>query len=113
MKTGHTSNAGYSLVTSATKGDMRLVTVVMGTASERARKVESKKLLNYGFRFFETRLLYRAGEEVASARIWKAQKETTPLGLPDDLYVTIPRGSFEKKHPAGEFFWGGVTFSSF
>jgi D-alanyl-D-alanine carboxypeptidase (penicillin-binding protein 5/6) len=52
MKTGHTSNAGYSLVTSATKGDMRLVTVVMGTESERARKVESKKLLNYGFRFF-------------------------------------------------------------
>ena len=54
IKTGHTSEAGYSLVTSATKGDMRLITVVMGTKSERARKVESKKLLNYGFRFFET-----------------------------------------------------------
>jgi len=52
LKTGHTSQAGYSLVTSATKGDMRLITVVMGTESERARKVESKKLLNYGFRFF-------------------------------------------------------------
>ena len=57
LKTGHTSQAGYSLVTSATKGDMRLVSVVMGTDSERARKVESKKLLNYGFRFYETHLI--------------------------------------------------------
>ena len=70
MKTGHTSNAGYSLVTSATKGNMRLVTVVMGTASERARKVESKKLLNYGFRFFETITPYKAGEKFVSNRIW-------------------------------------------
>jgi D-alanyl-D-alanine carboxypeptidase (penicillin-binding protein 5/6) len=92
MKTGHTSNAGYSLVTSATKGDMRLVTVVMGTASERERKVESKKLLNYGFRFFETFTPYNAGEKFASNRIWMGDKEQVDLGILVDTPITIPRG---------------------
>ncbi|OUR61270.1 D-alanyl-D-alanine carboxypeptidase [Colwellia sp. 39_35_sub15_T18] len=92
MKTGHTSNAGYSLVTSATKGDMRLVTVVMGTESERARKVESKKLLNYGFRFFETITPYKAGEKFASNRIWFGDKAQVNLGILVDTPITIPRG---------------------
>ncbi len=92
MKTGHTSNAGYSLVTSATKGDMRLVTVVMGTESERARKVESKKLLNYGFRFFETITPYKAGEKFASNRIWFGDKPQVDLGILVDTPITIPRG---------------------
>ncbi len=92
MKTGHTSNAGYSLVTSATKGDMRLVTVVMGTESERARKVESKKLLNYGFRFFETITPYKAGEKFASNRILFGDKPQVDLGILVDTPITIPRG---------------------
>lgn len=92
MKTGHTSNAGYSLVTSATKGDMRLVTVVMGTESERARKVESKKLLNYGFRFFETYTPYQAGEKFATNRIWMGDKKEVDLGISLDTPITIPRG---------------------
>lgn len=92
MKTGHTSNAGYSLVTSATKGDMRLVTVVMGTESERARKVESKKLLNYGFRFFETTTPYKAGDKFTSNRIWFGDKEQVALGILEDTPITIPRG---------------------
>ncbi len=92
MKTGHTSNAGYSLVTSATKGDMRLVTVVMGTDSERARKVESKKLLNYAFRFFETFTPYKAGEKFATNRIWMGDKELVDLGILLDTPITIPRG---------------------
>ena len=92
MKTGHTSNAGYSLVTSATKGDMRLVTVVMGTESERARKVESKKLLNYGFRFFETYTPYKAGEKFATNRIWMGDKKEVDLGILLDTPITIPRG---------------------
>ncbi|MBL4941834.1 MAG: serine hydrolase [Colwellia sp.] len=92
IKTGHTSNAGYSLVTSATKGDMRLVTVVMGTKSERARKVESKKLLNYGFRFFETFTPYKAGEKFATNRIWMGDKEQVDLGIVVDTPITIPRG---------------------
>ena len=92
MKTGHTSNAGYSLVTSATKGDMRLVTVVMGTESERARKVESKKLLNYGFRFFETYTPYKAGEKFATNRIWMGDKKEVDLGILLDTPITMPRG---------------------
>jgi D-alanyl-D-alanine carboxypeptidase (penicillin-binding protein 5/6) len=96
MKTGHTSNAGYSLVTSATKGDMRLVTVVMGTESERARKVESKKLLNYGFRFFETITPYKAGEKFTANRIWMGDKENVNLGVVTDTPITIPRGQRDK-----------------
>ena len=92
MKTGHTSQAGYSLVTSATKGDMRLVTVVMGTESERSRKVESKKLLNYGFRFFETITPYKAGEKFLSNRVWMGDKEQVDLGISLDTHITIPRG---------------------
>ncbi|BBN82422.1 D-alanyl-D-alanine carboxypeptidase [Pseudoalteromonas sp. A25] len=92
IKTGHTSEAGYSLVTSATKDDMRLIAVVMGTASERARKVESKKLLNYGFRFFETITPYKAGDSFVDQRIWMGNKETVSLGILQDTPITIPRG---------------------
>jgi len=92
IKTGHTSEAGYSLVTSATKGEMRLIAVVMGTDSERARKVESKKLLNYGFRFFETITPYKAGDSFADQRIWMGNKETVSLGILEDTPITIPRG---------------------
>jgi serine-type D-Ala-D-Ala carboxypeptidase (penicillin-binding protein 5/6) len=92
MKTGHTSQAGYSLVTSATKNGMRLISVVMGTKSERARKVESKKLLNYGFRFFETITPYKAGEKFATNRIWMGDKPEVELGILTDTPITIPRG---------------------
>ncbi|CAM3757855.1 MULTISPECIES: serine hydrolase [Pseudoalteromonas] len=92
IKTGHTSDAGYSLVTSAIKDDMRLVAVVMGTESERARKVESKKLLNYGFRFFETITPYQAGDAFADQRVWMGNKETVSLGIMEDTPITIPRG---------------------
>jgi len=95
MKTGRTDEAGYCLVSSAKRDNMRVISVVLGTASAKARTDGSHSLLNYGFRFFETRLLYRAGETVATARIWKAEKELTPLGLPEDLYVTIPRGTYD------------------
>jgi len=95
MKTGHTDDAGYCLVSSAQRESMRLVAVVMGTASAKARVDGSQALLNYGFRFFETRLLYRAGEQIAEARVWKSANEMTPLGLPEDLYVTMPRGRYD------------------
>lgn len=95
MKTGSTDEAGYCLVSSAERDGMRIISVVMGTASAKARIDGSHALLNYGFRFFETRLLYRASEKVADARIWKAQKETTELGVAADLYITVPRGSFD------------------
>jgi len=95
MKTGHTDDAGYCLISSAKRDGMRVVSVVLGTSSAKARIDGSQALINYGFRFFETRLLYHAGETVTQARVWKAQKELTPLGLPEDLYVTIPRGKFD------------------
>jgi serine-type D-Ala-D-Ala carboxypeptidase (penicillin-binding protein 5/6) len=96
MKTGHTDDAGYCLVSSAEREDMRVVSVVLGMASPKARIDGSQALLNYAFRFYETRLLYKAGEAVTEARIWKAANEFTPLGLPQDLYITIPRGSFDE-----------------
>lgn len=92
LKTGHTSEAGYSLVTSATKGDMRLISVVMGTESERARKIESKKLLNYGFRFFETITPYKAGETFATNRVWMGDIKEVNLGILASTPITVPRG---------------------
>lgn len=96
MKTGMTDDAGYCLISSAEREGMRLISVVLGTASAKARIDGSQALLNYGFRFFETRLLYRAGEKVTDARVWKSSKETTPLGVAQDLYITVPRGKFDE-----------------
>jgi len=96
VKTGSTDDAGYCLVSSALRDGMRVISVVLGTASAKSRIDGSQALLNYGFRFFETRLLYRAGEKVADARIWKSEREITPLGLTDDLYITVPRGRFDE-----------------
>ncbi|MDT0594519.1 D-alanyl-D-alanine carboxypeptidase family protein [Glaciecola petra] len=96
IKTGHTSDAGYSLITSATQGDMRLVSVVMGTESERARKAENKKLLRYGFRFYESVNPYQAGHSFADQRIYMGDKETVSLGINTDTPMTIPRGQVDK-----------------
>ena len=95
IKTGHTEEAGYCLVVSAKRENMRLITVVMGAKGEQARTQASLALLNYGFRFYETRKLYSANEILTSARIWKGESENIGLGLNGDLYVTIPRGQFE------------------
>lgn len=95
MKTGHTDDAGFCLVSSAKRDGMRVISVVMGMASVRARTDGSQALINYGFRFFETRLLYKAGEEITRTRIWKSSKEFTSLGVLDDLYITVPRGSYD------------------
>lgn len=92
LKTGHTDAAGYCLATSAERDGMRLISVVMGTASEQARAEASQALLNYGFRFFETFKLYDAGQQVATAPVWKGQADQVELGVADDIYVTIPRG---------------------
>lgn len=92
IKTGHTNEAGYSLVSSATKGDMRLIAVVMGTDNQRARSQESKKLLNYGFRFFETITPYKSGENFAQQRLWMGEKKEIALGILEDTPITIPRG---------------------
>lgn len=95
MKTGFTDDAGYCLVASAARDGMRVVSVVLGTASTKARIDGSQALLNYAFRFFETRLLYQAGQEITRTRVWKSANEFTALGLQQDLYVTVPRGSYD------------------
>ena len=95
MKTGFTDDAGYCLISSAKRNGMRIVSVVLGTSSAKSRIDGSHALLNYGFRFFETKLLYSAGQTIAQAKVWKASEETTDLGLAEDLYITIPRGSFD------------------
>ena len=96
LKTGHTDDAGYCLVSSAKRDDMRIVSVVMGTSSTKARTNGSQALLNYGFRFFETRLLFKAGEEVTTTRIWKSANETSRLGVLEDLYITVRRGTYDQ-----------------
>lgn len=96
IKTGHTEAAGYCLVASAKRKEMRLISVVMGTRSEKARAQESQKLLNYGFRFYETHRLYSAGQELKAMRIWKGESESLKLGLNEELYVTVPRGQYKK-----------------
>ncbi len=95
LKTGHTEEAGYCLVASAKRNGMRIISVVLGTSSEKSRIDGSQALLNFGFRFFETRLLYKAGEQITQARIWKSANEFTPLGVVDDLYITVPRGTYD------------------
>ena len=95
LKTGHTEAAGYCLVASAERDGMRVISVVAGTASDKARIDGSHSLINYGFRFFETRLLYKAGEEIARARVWKSVDEYSPLGVMEDLYITVPRGAYD------------------
>jgi D-alanyl-D-alanine carboxypeptidase (penicillin-binding protein 5/6) len=96
IKTGHTSRAGYCLSASARRGDTRLIAVVMGTASEKARADEAQALLNYGFRFFESQTLYKAGVVVAEPDLWKGEAVKARLGVVADALVTIPRGSYER-----------------
>lgn len=92
MKTGWTTPAGYCLVASAQRDGMRLISVVMGTASEEARAVETQKLLSYGFRFFETHKLYDAGQALESLRVWSAAENNVEVGIPNEVWLTIPRG---------------------
>lgn len=95
IKTGHTNNAGYSLVSSASEGRMRLVTVVMGAGSPRLRTAETKKLLVYGFRFFETITQNRLEDIFIRERIWMGEKERVALGPDRTASVTLPRGQAE------------------
>jgi len=96
LKTGHTDAAGYCLVSSAKRDDMRIISVVLGTSSTKARTDGSQALLNYGFRFFETRLLFKAGEKVTTTRVWKSANETSNLGVLEDLYITVRRGTYDQ-----------------
>ncbi|WP_447722749.1 D-alanyl-D-alanine carboxypeptidase DacA [Edwardsiella tarda] len=92
IKTGHTASAGYNLVASATEGNMRLISAVMGGRTFKGRETESKKLLTWGFRFFETVSPLKAGREFASEPVWFGDTDRAQLGVDKDVYLTIPRG---------------------
>ncbi|MDT8437671.1 MAG: D-alanyl-D-alanine carboxypeptidase family protein [Wenzhouxiangellaceae bacterium] len=119
LKTGHTEAAGYCLATSAIRDGMRLISVVMGTESENARAAANQALINYGFRFFETFRLYRAGEVITTTEVWKGARDEISLAIADELYITIPRGrqddleaALELPVPAIAPFAAGQTFGT-
>ncbi len=99
IKTGHTSGAGYCLMASAQRGDQRLITVVLGSTSEKQRANDSQALLNWGFRFYETHKLYDAGTQIAEHKVWKGEADQVRLGVGAPLLVTVPRGRYERLKP--------------
>jgi len=100
MKTGFTEEAGYCLLSSAKRGNMRLVSVVLGTKSANARAQESQKLLNFGFRFYESHVIYPASRTLKNIRIYKGSKEQLAVGVAKDIAVTIPRGQYKNLKPS-------------
>ena len=102
IKTGHTSQAGYCLMSSAQRGDQRLIAVVMGDSSEKQRADDSLALLNWGFRFFETHRLYEPGKVVAQQKVWKGAQDQVQLGVAQPLLVMVPRGRYNELKPSIE-----------
>ncbi|MEF1289936.1 D-alanyl-D-alanine carboxypeptidase family protein [Vibrio sp. M260118] len=96
MKTGYTSGAGYSLATSATSGDMRLISVVMGANSTKSRESESKQLLSYGFRFFDTVSPSKVTDTLAEAKVWMGDVNFVPVGVAEQVLITLPKGDASK-----------------
>jgi len=96
LKTGHTEEAGYCLVASAKRDQTRLIATVMGASSADARAQEVQKMLNYGFRYYETERLFRGGQELVESRVWGGEQDQVSVGMPEDVFVTIPRGSREQ-----------------
>ncbi len=99
IKTGHTEEAGYCLVASAIRDDMRLISVVMGASGENTRAKASQSNLNYGYRFYETHKLYSSGDTVTDVKVWKADIDSIQLTVEDDFYITIPRGQYDQLEP--------------
>ena len=96
MKTGYTENAGYCLITSARRGERRLLSVVIGSASESARATDSQKLLNYGFQFFDSVKLYEKNQPVANLQVWKGSGNKVKAGFLNDLYLSLPKGQTDR-----------------
>lgn len=98
LKTGHTEEAGFCLVSSSKRENTRLITVVMGTKSEEARATETQKLLAYGFRYYETVDLYKGNTQITKARIWSGKAPEVSLGLTKNVRLTLPRGRLDALH---------------
>ncbi|MCA0936613.1 D-alanyl-D-alanine carboxypeptidase [Vibrio alginolyticus] len=103
MKTGYTSGAGYSLATSATSGDMRLIAVVMGAKSSSIREAESKQLLSYGFRFYDTVMPVTSGQDIETARVWMGNTDNLKVGVNRDVFLTLPKGDVNKLNAEVEY----------
>jgi serine-type D-Ala-D-Ala carboxypeptidase (penicillin-binding protein 5/6) len=107
MKTGHTEAAGYCMIASAKRpngssGDRRMISVVLGTASDQVRAQESQKLLNWGFQNFDTVKLYAKGQAVATPEVWKGAQSQVKIGFTRDMYATVPKGLAGKLKPVLE-----------
>jgi len=96
VKTGYTDNAGYCLIASAKRGPRRLLSVVLGTASDSVRAQESLKLLNYGFQFYESVRLYEKNQAVSTLEVWKGSENRLKAGFQTEMFVTLPRGQADK-----------------
>ncbi len=96
MKTGHTDSAGFCLISSAKRGEHRLISVVLGAANDNARATESQKLLNYGYQFFDSHLVYKAGATIATQKVWKGGESKLAATTFHDLYVTLPKGDYAR-----------------
>ncbi|OGT42223.1 MAG: serine-type D-Ala-D-Ala carboxypeptidase [Gammaproteobacteria bacterium RIFCSPHIGHO2_12_FULL_40_19] len=99
LKTGHTQEAGYCLISSALRNGMRLIAVLMGASTDAERASDSVALLNWGFRFYQTHKLFEANQSLATPRVWLGTHRTVPIGLSSPLYVTIPTGTYSKLKP--------------
>ena len=96
IKTGHTAAAGFCLAASAKQGDSRMIAIVMGASNEKARADAALALMNYGFRFYETHKLYDGNKPLATPKLWKGQANQLPLGVADNVLVTVKRGDYDK-----------------
>jgi serine-type D-Ala-D-Ala carboxypeptidase (penicillin-binding protein 5/6) len=96
IKTGHTAAAGYCLAASAKQGDARMIAIVMGASSEKGRADAAMALLSYGFRFYETHKLYDSNKPLATPKLWKGKENQLPIGVTDNVLVTVKRGDYDK-----------------
>ena len=99
LKTGHTEEAGYCLISSAMRNNMRLIAVVMGAQTDAERASDSEALLNWGFRFYQTHKLFDGNQTLATPRVWLGKHKTVPVGLASPLYVTIQSGVYSHLKP--------------
>jgi D-alanyl-D-alanine carboxypeptidase (penicillin-binding protein 5/6) len=95
MKTGHTESAGYCLISSAKRGNTRRIAVVLGAPTDATRATESQKLLNYGFQFFDSQLVYKQGQTINQLKVWKGSQEQVASTVANDVYVTLPKGEYK------------------
>lgn len=94
MKTGHTESAGYCLISTAKRDNTRHISVILGAPTDTARATESQKLLNYGFQFFDSTLVYKQNQAVSKLKVWKGDANEISSTVASDLYLTLPKGEY-------------------